>query len=475
MESCVKDWRKLLVILAFAVLAVGAAHDLLRLGDALPWRVMMNDFVDFYCAGQAIGEKQNPYTYEPMHACEHRLVETDAFRLNPSYAIPAPQPPYDFPPFVLLAKMEYAQARLVGAIAIVAAVLLAALGLTRLRVPFDVALLALALPAGYVQINAGQIVPFELLFVILTGVALSARRDVLAGVCAALTTIEPNVGLFVCAAVFLFVPRARWTLAIAAPVLASVGLMVVGPGVFLQYFAHVLPAQAAAEVEFPFQYSLTWAVHYLGVPAGIAQALGTASLVAMLLFALRAAPRVARALDRRELLVFLPAACAVIAGSYVHAAELCFAIPAALVFATTLTGGLKTVSAAALCALTIPWLLVWGIKKLFLASLLVCAVLLVRLQIQPLVTIGLLTGFAGTMYAFELFPPHLTSPLQIVQRMYSASDLIQVELQNYTEQLQTHDFGWFAIKLPSWAALAGLLAVAFRVIRERASAGSINR
>jgi hypothetical protein len=463
----VKDWRKLLVILAFAVLAVGAAHDLLRLGDALPWRVMMNDFVDFYCAGRAIGDKQNPYTYEPMHACEHRLVDTDAFRLNPSYAIPAPQPPYDFPPFVLLAKMEYAQARLIGAIAIVAAVLLAALGLARLRVPLDVALVALALPVGYVQVNAGQIVPFEFLFLILAGVALSARRDVLAGICAALTTVEPNVGLFVCAAVFLFVPRARWTLAIAAPVLAAIGFMVVGPATFMQYVAHVLPAQAAAEVEFPFQYSLTWAVHYLGVPAGIAQALGTASLFAMFLVGLWLAPRVARDLDRRELLVFVPAACAVIAGSYVHSAELCFAIPAALVFATTLTGGLKTVSAAALCALTIPWLLVWGIKKLFLASLLVCAVLLVRLQIQPLVTVGLLSGFAGAMYVFELFPPHLTSPLQIVQRAYAAGDLIQVELKNYTEQLQTHDFGWFAIKLPTWAALAALLTVAFRSIRDR--------
>ncbi|MEO6835120.1 MAG: hypothetical protein ABI231_04340, partial [Candidatus Tumulicola sp.] len=188
--------RRLVPVVLLALLGIAAARDAVRLGDALPWRTMY-DFQDFYCAGYTIDRRENPYSYGPMRACEHRVNTTALFRGNPALAIPAPQPPYDFPPFMLLAKLDVADARTIYVIATLAAIAIAALALASTGIALDVALIALALPVGYLEINAGQIVPFALLFLTLSGAALAARRDALAGVFAALTLTEPHLGLFV--------------------------------------------------------------------------------------------------------------------------------------------------------------------------------------------------------------------------------------------------------------------------------------
>jgi hypothetical protein len=163
-------------------------------------------------------------------------------------------------------------------------------------------------------------------------------------------------------------------------------------------------------------------------------------------------------LRRRELLVFVPTLCSVFGGTFVHAEELCFALPALLVFATTLQGRLRVIAAVALCTLSIPWILVWGEKQLFLASLLVCAVILLRLRVDLRVTAGTLCAFAAAIYLFELHPPHLPAPSSL-PRAYAPDELVQNEWQAYAEGRSTHDPLWFAIKLPSWAALAAGLFV----------------
>lgn len=450
--------RTAVAYVALAIVAIAAARDLLRL-DHPPWAVMY-DFTDFYCAGDALDRGSSPYTYEPLHTCEQRFG--DAARRR--YTVPAPLPPYDFPILMILARLAFYQARIVAAIAIAAAVLASAAGLWRLRIPLDIAVLSLALSAGYVELTAGQIVPFALMFLVLCGVALARGRDTIAGVLAALTTIEPHLGVGVALAVFAFVPRARLALAVTSAMLAAIAVSVAGWNGPWQYATGVVPAQAAAETAYPYQYSLSYALAYAGAAPRAALIAGSVALAVFLGVGLWLAPRTAKALGRRELLAFLPAAFTVMPGSYVHQVELCFAIPAMLTLVTTFTGRLKTIGAIALCALAVPWIAVWTTKKLLLASIFVCAAILLHLDIAVVPAFSALAALAATMYAFEIFPPHAAAAVALT-KSYSPNDFVQVQWTDVAQQLSTHDFGWFAIKLPTWAALAALAMLALRVAR----------
>jgi hypothetical protein len=454
--------RRLWVVTLLAVLGIAAARDAMRLGDALPWRTMY-DFADFYCAGAALDAHRSPYEYEPLHTCEHRVNASDAFLRIPQLAVPAPQPPYDFPPYMLLGSLPFSVARAIAAAAIVAAVALSALALSRLGIELGLALSALALPAAYLELNAGQMAPFAFLFVALCGAALALRRGAWAGAFAALTMIEPHVGLPILLATFIFERAARWSIALGAVALAAVGLATVGPRLFVGYLLEVLPIHARSEIGFPYQYSVTYVAHYFGAAPHLALLLGNASYLAMIALSLWFAPRVAAALDRREVLAYFPAACAVTGGPYVHMVELCFAIPLALVLATRLRGPGRIVSAMALCALIVPWIQVWAIKKLLLASIFFCALVLVQLDIAAVAAVATLAAVGACAYLFELSPPRL--PVFSMQGSYDPWVPVSLVLGSYVAQLDTHSIAWLAIKLPSWLALIALQLVALIATR----------
>jgi len=456
--------------LAFAVLLVllgiAALRDLSRLGAAAPWRGM-DDLPDFYCAGEALDQGKSPYTYEPLRTCEHRANTGDTFRAqlfasNPGIAVPAPQPPYDFLAFMALAKLPFGAARLVAAAGILIAVVLSAAVLSALFLPWEVVGASLLLSTAYAAINTGQIVPFALLALAGSGLALARKRDAVAGILSALVAIEPAAGIPVIAAVLLFVPRARIAVALTVLALLGCSVLLVGPAGVVSYVSATLPAHAAAELHFPYQYSLTYVAAYFGAGAEVARAAGFISYVALCLVGLVLAQRTSQALQRRELLLFVPALCSVVGGSFVHAEELSFALPAVLVFATALQGPLRAASASALCALSIPWILVWGEKQLFLASLFVCAVILMRLRVDVRLAASAFCAIAAVIYLFELHPPHLPASLRL-PRAYAPTELVQNEWRAYADGRSTHDLLWFAIKLPSWAALTAGVVVAFRV------------
>ncbi|HEX3458032.1 MAG TPA: glycosyltransferase family 87 protein [Candidatus Baltobacteraceae bacterium] len=455
------------ILLAAFLLLLGAAalRDFARLGDALPWRAM-DDFPDFFCAGDALDRKASPYTYEPLHACEHRVNTGTTFRdrvfaVNAGLAVPAPQPAYDFLPFMALARLPFPIARVIDATAILVAVMLCAAALAGLGVPVPLAIAALLLSTAYAGLNTGQIVPFSLAALALCGLALSRGRDSLAGVFAVATAIEPTVGLPVVLATLAFVPRARVALGITAAAFAGVALLLLGGNGLVAYFAGVLPAHAASELSFPFQYSLTYLATYAGLGSAAARAAGALSYVLFLAVGLWLAPRTRRAFARRELLVFIPALCAVTGGSFLHQEELSFALPALAVLAVATRGAARAVLAAALCALSVPWIAVWGMKQLFLASLFVCAVILAALRIQRWAAMGIFCAAAVTIYAFELHPPHLPTPTAII-RQYPPGEFAEVAWRDYTAARASDDPLWVLIKVPAWAALLATLTVAVR-------------
>ena len=428
----------------------------------------MYDFQDFYCAGAALDQGKNPYAYEPLRTCEHR-VNPRSFRANPSLAIPAPQPPYDLPPFMLLARFDFATARAIYAAVIVLAVAASALVLWRLGIPLDVAVLALALAPGYHELDAGQIIPFVLLLLVLTAWMLKEGRDGIAGIFAGLTAVEPHLGIGVALAVLLFVPRARASLIATCATLAAIGISVASLHGAALYLTRVLPAQAWAEVRFPPQYSLTYALHALGVSDGTALVLGTLSFVAFLVAGLILAPRIAAGLQRRDLLVLFPAATTIMAGAYVHVVELCFAIPAALIFARFAHGARRSVAAAAVALLTVPWIAAWGMKKLFLASVFASAALLYRLRAARAIGFTVAILIAAGLYLFELRPPWLPAPPSLAATTFAPETLVQTEWRAVVQSLDAHDPLWLAIKIPGWCALAAIFFIGLserRVVRK---------
>ncbi|MBV8197351.1 MAG: hypothetical protein JO263_04400, partial [Candidatus Eremiobacteraeota bacterium] len=394
----------LAAVVVIALLAVAALRDLARLGPGAPWR-QLYDFADFYCAGEALDRHFDPYRYEPLHRCEHTVNQSEAYRSDPARAVPAPLPPYDFPPLMVLARLSYANARTLDALAIVAATVLCIALLATLDIPLELAAAALIFPAGYVLLAAGQVVPFAFAALVGCGVALRRRHDMLAGALAALTLVEPHLGLPVWLATLVWLPRCRLAAATTAAALGCIGVAVVGAAASVEYVTRVLPAQAAAEHAYAYQYSFTYLLATLGMPPTWALLLGDASYAVMLAVAVWASGRVAAKLRRPEMFAFVPAACSVIGGPYVHMVDLTLAIPAALVLATALSGRAKATATVALALLTIPWIPVWITKKLFLATLFVATVLLWRVQVARAAFIASVATIALALYLIELFPP----------------------------------------------------------------------
>ncbi len=450
------------LFVALALLGIAALRDLARLGDALPWR-QLYDFGDFYCAGAALDRGADPYRYEPLHRCEHAISTNPVFRSDAQRVVPAPLPPYDFPPFMLAARLPFTQARAIDVAAIVVALLLALCGLALVAVPLDVAALALVLPAGYVLLNAGQVVPFALVALIFCGVALARGRPRLAAIFAALTAVEPHLGIPVCLALFICAPRTRVSLLAAAAALITIGALLVGIAGFAEFVTRVLPAQAASEAGYVYQYSFAYLLRTAGVPTGPALFSGELSYVVMLTVGIVLGSRAAQRVGRPELLAYIPAACSIVAGPYVHMVDLAFAIPAALVLTVSLRGTAREVAIAALCLLTVPWIPVWITKKLFLATLFVVGALLVRLRSRAIAGTALFLGIAVAIYLLELTPPPPLLATTIGR--FAPTDLAQHAWSAYVEQLGSGTVLWLLVKLPTWLGLASLLAACWAASR----------
>ncbi|MBV9233140.1 MAG: hypothetical protein JO030_03790, partial [Candidatus Eremiobacteraeota bacterium] len=328
-----------------------------------------------------------------------------------------------------------------------------------LDVPLDIAAAALILSAGFVLLAAGQVVPFALAALAGCGAALRRRSDAIAGVLSAVTLVEPHLGLPVWLAMLFWRPRSRAAALATAAALALAGVALVGAQTFVEYVASVLPAQASAEHAYVYQYGLTYGLASLGAPASAALLAGEVSYAVLCAIGvLRSAP-VAAALNRPEMLAFVPAACSVIAGPYVHMVDLALAVPAALVLATALDGRARTAAALALLLLAVPWIPAWITKKLFLATVLIVIVLLWRLRVDGRIAAACGAAVAAGLYLLELSPP---SPLvSTTPGSFSVADLAQSAWSAYVAQLQPGTALWLVVKFPTWIALATLLCLFF--------------
>jgi hypothetical protein len=440
--------RRAFVALGFLLLAAGAAYDLGRLHDSVPWQRMI-DLPDFYCAGHAILQHRNPYLSSSLADCERAAGSAAA--VQAAYVAPAPQPPFDFPAFALLAKLSYRDAKIAAASGIAFAVVVTALALRSLGVPLAATLAALALCDGFVGIFQGQIYPIAVMFVVLAAAALAKNREALAGVFAALSLIEPQIGVPVCTVLLLWARHSRRTLLATACVMLAAGALTTGPASFAQWALDVVPANARAEASAWGQYSVTSVLTAAGVPAAPALLAGSVWYVLMIGVAAWAARRLNQRFHRKELLALVPAAFCVIGGTYVHVEAIAAAVPLALLLATLAPSSLRWRIAASVVLISIPWIFVQALKPLFFPALLVIAVLCAALQLRARASAAFIVAGALALYFIALrTPPPLERPHPAgAHASPLASSAMPISGFDPTREIA---------KVPTWAGLVALFA-----------------
>ncbi|MBV8370199.1 MAG: hypothetical protein JO036_14930 [Candidatus Eremiobacteraeota bacterium] len=448
--------HRIVLVLWLSLGTVVAARELARspLFHADRWPI---DFHVFWCAGKVTAQHANPYTVEPLRSCEH-AQGASGLRMAPNEVIPFVLPAYDLVPFRALAQLpSQFSAAVFSAAAVIALVFGIFLIARTTETPLAASAGALGLSAGLPSLVLGQIVPFELLFMGVAAWALRTNRPRLAGACAALSLAEPHAGVFVVTSLLLFVPRSRPAIAVGVVALFAVWTMQTGLRTELSYPA-VLRGQAAAEANFSEQYSATYAATLAGLPKPAALVVGAVSSAALFGLALWLARKLAPAMSAPAL-VYVPAACAVTSGTYVHLPQIALAVPAALlVLLHARPRGARALGAVAVMLLAVPWPYAIDLKQVLAAALL---------------AVGLVAWYVGGGYRwaaiavvtcwivlipFENRPPAPQPSPRIARAAPNASPT--VSWAALVDQVTSRTPRSRGEKAPTWLGLVALLAAA---------------
>jgi hypothetical protein len=308
------------------------------------------DLHAFYCSARVALAGRDPYLAEPLGACERGLAGWAG-----DFVIPAPLPGHAIALFEPLAQLSFPLVAAIWSV-LLALTFFALCGMTaRLtRLPY-VATLAAFLPLGLmIPIALGQLAPLPAALLVAAAVALCAERDACAALLAAAATIEPHIGLAACAALFVGRPRARPALIIAALVMAALCVGTVGLDGTIEYVRRVLPEHIAAEARFDDQYSLTYLLTWMRVPAGMAIAVGQWSYWLAAIAGVAAAIRLTHASNDPRYLIFAPMAVSVVVGPYTHVEHLIAALPLGMLLIATASGRTRVVATLGLVLVAWP-------------------------------------------------------------------------------------------------------------------------
>lgn len=287
-----------------------------------------NAFIDLqpmYCAGATILSHGNPYAVQPLRHCEI------AHGLPPgSSVVPAPVPGYVLAVFALLAALPYDAIEVAFALAGTASFVCIVVLTARLaKISPIVPMLVMLWTVGYRPVNNGQLSIFATLGIVVAAFAVQRKRWWLAAAATGLALIQPQFGLAVAIALAFFFPRVRVPLAAVAVLIVGMSFAM-GPAQSVAYLTTELPRHAAAEVFWPYQYSLTWLLAYEGIGERAALAAGSLSTIVLLILGTLTAGRFARNGDA-DLSVLGAAAFATLFGSFIHIQQIESIMPAAVV------------------------------------------------------------------------------------------------------------------------------------------------
>lgn len=291
------------------------------------------DFEAFWCGGRALLLHASPYLNEPLHSCEV-AASPGFFQHYPQVTIPAPLPPYALALFTPLSLLPFAVARDVWWILQFVSTAAIAYGISKITgMPSLTAVAASALAVLAPTLLQCALAPIPIALVVLGALALGRRQWTLSAVCLGFATIEPHMVLPACIAVFLFVPQMRLRLIAAGICAAALTIVAVGKNGALAYFTTVLPQHAASEYNNLGQESLTAILYHLGIGAELALRIGSLQYALLAVFGLFIARRLYKNTGEYAWLVLLPAAFAVIGGSFIHLGEVAMVVPLACLVA----------------------------------------------------------------------------------------------------------------------------------------------
>lgn len=422
----------------------------------------MGDFHAFYCAGRIALQRQDPYRTEPLRTCERETGLRAFFAKNREGAVPAPLPGYAIAPFMALAILPVGPAAVIWLVILLASTVAAIVAVARFAaVLWLVPLSAFVLSLGAASIPFGEIVPIAVAAICGAAFFAAKQRWRAAAICGAVAMLEPHLGLPLCLALAVWAPGTRVTLGVCAVVFATLSIAAVGWLANVEYFAVVLPAHALSEAARDTQFSLTSILASLGISDATAVRAGSLSYVAMLAVGVALAGRLALRSHNAAFLACVPPAFAVFGGTFVHVTQMAAAIPAAILFVTTCGGHRRTIAAASVMLLAIPWLMAWspalGLAPALpvgylawrywgatlsrtLAAALVCALLLIALNHA----LASAAGHAAVNHPVPSIDPNLA----------------EASWAAFTAKSSNGSLGAWFVRLPTWLGLAILLGLA---------------
>jgi len=458
------------VLLALAVLlgvtTARAAHD-----DAFA----RSDFLAFYCAGRVSNAGADPYRTEPLAACERETqTALHAARADRFTTVdPAPLPQTTLLAFRVFATLPYPLAARLFAVLVLLAAAVSVLALAR-SVALPWWAIAAALALGDFGLNAifGQLPPFGIAAVALTGWALVTKRPLLAGAIVPVALIQPNIGLAAVLSVLLWVPRARVPALAGAVAFLVLGWITGGPALTLEYARHVIPAQALAEATSENQLSLTWLLWFFGTPETLAVRIGAVQGVVVVAASVAIAGRLAATLDNPAAIVFAPAAATVVLGEYVHANQFAYAVPLALLLAAT-PGRPSRLAWLALLLFTLPFYREAGFVVLTGVALIAVAARFAaraeRGYARACATA--IVVWAVAVLGLASLPTRPThAPSDVASYLATGADVSFASSRMGADGRRNHDFEAssvreLATKVPPWIGLVLLLVITARTAR----------
>ncbi len=337
---------------AFIVFAIVSVAYLFTIGcESFQPKAFEYDLVPFYCGGQVVAERRDPYLVEPLRTCEHAIGPV--FPARSTLVIPDPLPAYDQAAMAVVAALPYPFVQGLWFVLEIAAFAAAAALLSRTcSVPFASVACTLVISDLYASSILGQIAALSLFGLCLSGWALVHDRRVALALGLAIAMIEPHLGLPALLAVsFWSVPARRVAVGVALS-LGLVSLLALPLPVLVEYVERVLPAHALSEINNEDQLSLAYTLHALGAGEHVAMWLANADYAIMLVLGIALSWFAAKRFGA-AMLPFGATAFVLLGGPFLHVTQLAAALPAALLIVGESRSRLAR---AAAMLLAVPWL-----------------------------------------------------------------------------------------------------------------------
>lgn len=426
-------------------------------------------FKAFYCAGRAVDARANPYRVEPLRSCE-RGVSPDP--LPSSFVEPAPLPGYAILPFAVLATLPSRAAAIVYALVLACATVLTATSVASLARMSRLAVLAAFAPLALLNVAFGETAPLATLALALAAVALIRERWHLAGAATVLALVQPNVALPAVIAVFLFAPRTRAAVTIAAAALVLTTVLALGPATSIEYLRDVLPAMFRAELVASDQFSFARVLFELGLPAAACATIARLAFVVMLVGSIVIAHAIARRHARRDALVLVPPAVALLGSLYVHDLQIIAALPAAFVIAYLLRiSSYRIVAAAALLLLVPVWTQNLGRAVAMLDAIAAGAAsfCLSRGEFVRRLAVPALGGLAivACVAALQRVEPPIRTPANFSAQVAAPNAPAADAWGEYLRVNPSRTQSRYVTQLPTWLGLVLLTLASLRLTRGR--------